>query len=376
MNIYVIQGGIGKHVMFSSLIKKLSEKSDGKISIISAYPDLFKFHPNVVKSASFHEPGFYDEYIKDTDNDIIFHEVYYSNYIKGKTHFIEELAKLNDVKYENDLPDIYVDNFAIEETKRFLENFPKFIVTQFSGGQSPVNFQANQPFFNQGGQLRDYPRDLAQGLIYKIKEKYPDYTILNYVLPNESTNNLDGTIQIEAPFLFYVGLLKYCDSYIGIDSSLQHFAANRYNTKKGIVLWGSTSPKCLGYEKNINLSNCKEHTMRPLCAPAGDVFNKDKSYWRHPDPDCMQINPDLILEKLSECFEYNLNVEVNNDNVVKNENMIDLDNTTMEKLSEIERKVKYLDHQYRTIVDTYVAAHGRCGTYNVSQCGNRLILAE
>jgi hypothetical protein len=376
MNIYVLQGGIGKHVMFSSLINKLSEKSGDKIAIVSAYPDLFKFHPNVEKSVVFHEAGFYDEYIKDTDNDIIFHEVYYSNYIKGKTHFIEELAKLNTVTYEDDIPDIYVDSFAMEEAERFLENFPKFIITQFSGGQSPVNFQANQPFFNNGGQIKDYPRDLAQKLIYNIREKYPDHKILNYVLPNESTNNLDETIQIEAPFLFYVCLLQYCDAYIGIDSSLQHFAANRYNNKKGVVLWGSTSPKCLGYEKNINLSNCKEHTMRPLCSPAGDIFNKDKSYWKPPDPDCMKINPDLIVEKLKECFEYNTNVELSDKHIVQNENMIDLDEKTMERLDKIEKQVKYLDQQYKMVVDAYVAAKGKKGTYNVSTSGNRLILAE
>lgn len=376
MNIYVIQGGIGKHVMFSSLINKMCEVSGDKIAIMSAYPDLFKFHPKVEKSVMFHEVGFYDEYIKDTDNNIIFNEVYYSNYIKGKTHFIEELAKLNNLKYENDIPDIYIDNFAVEETGRFVENFPNFIITQFSGGQSPVGFEGNRPFFNTGGQIKDYPRELAQILIYKIKEKYPDYTILNYVLPNEATNNLDGTVQIEAPFLFYVCLLQYCNAYIGIDSSLQHFAANRYNNKKGVVLWGSTSPKCLGYEKNINLKNCKEHTMRPLCSPAGDIFNKDKSYWKSPEPKCMHINPDLVLEKTEECIKYNKEMEVNKANVVENKNIIDLNEQTIQKLEKIEKNVQYLNHQYKMIIDEYVASCGITGLYNVSSCGNRLIKVE
>ena len=44
MNIYIVQGGIGKHVMFSSLIEKLVEKDGEKIIIVSAYPDLFKYY--------------------------------------------------------------------------------------------------------------------------------------------------------------------------------------------------------------------------------------------------------------------------------------------------------------------------------------------
>ena len=94
MNIYIVQGGIGKHVMFSSIIEKLANGE--KISIVSAYPDLFKYHPQVEKSVSFHEAGFYDKYIKDTENNVIYHEPYYSNYVKGKTHFIEELAKFEN----------------------------------------------------------------------------------------------------------------------------------------------------------------------------------------------------------------------------------------------------------------------------------------
>lgn len=373
MNIYTVQGGIGKHVMFSALIEKLSEKDGDKIIVVSAYPDLFKYHPRVEVSANFHEAGFYDKYIKGTDNNIIAREPYLSNYIKGEMHFIEALAELLEVEYDNDLPDIYIDNFAIEESQRFVENFPDFVVTQFSGGQSPINFDANRPFM-QMGQLKDYPRDLAQDVVNMIKKENPDYTILNYALPNEATYNLENTIHIESPYLFYIGLLQYCKTYIAIDSSLQHFAANRYNKNQGIVMWGSTDPKCLGYQKNVNVTMTNEHTMRPLCNTMGDVFNEDQSSWKHPDLKCMEFDPSLVLDPFDNCIKNNK--ELSNlllTNVVENDNMIDINEKTQEVLKRIEAEVGRLNEKYQSVIETYVAAKDKEGQYRVSSDGKRLV---
>jgi hypothetical protein len=373
MNIYIVQGGIGKHVMFSSLIEKLAEEDEDKIIIVSAYPDLFKYHPMVEVSANFHEPGFYDKYVKGTDNNVIYREPYFSNYVKGETHFIQNLAEILGVEYDNDLPDMYVDNFAVEESQRFVENFPNFIVTQFSGGQSPINFDPNRPFM-QMGQIKDYPRDLAQDVVNTIKKEYPEYKILNYALPNEATYNLENTIHIESPYLFYVSLLNYCKTYISIDSSLQHFAANRYNKNQGIVLWGSTDSKCLGYQKNVNITMTGEHTMRPLCNTIGDVFNEDKSPWKHPDPECMKFDPSLVLDPLENCIKNN--EKLSNEkliNVVKNENMIDINEKTQQVLKRIEAEVGRLNEKYQSVIETYIAAMDKDGQYRVSSDGKRLI---
>ena len=375
MNIYIVQGGIGKHVMFSSLIEKLSEKDGEKIMIVSAYPDLFKYHPKVEVSANFPEAGFYDKYVKGTDNNIIYREPYLSNYAKGETHFIKELAELLEVEYDNDVPDIYVDKYALEESERFVENFPKFIAVQFSGGQSPLGFDKTKPFFNNG-QLKDYPRDRAQDVVNMIAKDYPDYKILNYALPNEQTANLENAISIESPYLFYVALLTRCKAYIGIDSSLQHFAANRYNQNKGIVLWGSTGPQSLGYEKNFNLAITKEHTNRPLCSTIGDVFTADGNHWQHPDPECMNFDPAFVIDKLDECIKHN--EELPNQvvlNVVENDNMLDINEKTQQMLLAIENEVGRLNEKYQNVVDAYVAANNKEGSYRVSSDRKRLIKA-
>lgn len=375
MKIYVVQGGIGKHVMFSSLINKLCELNEEKIIVVSAYPDLFKFHPKVEKSATFDTPGFYDEYIKNTDNMIIHREPYISDYVKGNTHLIEQWAKLLGVEYNNDLPDIYVDDFAVEEAERFIKDFPDFILVQFSGGQSPLMIDRNIPFISQG-QIRDYPRELAQEVVDKLKKVYPKYSIINYALPNEGTYNLEGCEHLESPYLFYVCLLKYCKTYVCIDSSLQHFAAELHNEKKGIVIWGSTDPKCLGYEKNINISNTKKHPMRPLCSSIGDVRKKDGSDWINEDVKCTHVSPNTIIKHVKECVKINDKIKPSLDNIVKNEDIIEVNEKTRNMLFGIEHQLNELNNKYQTIIDTYVASKDKEGKYSITQNGKKLIKME
>jgi hypothetical protein len=374
MNIYIVQGGIGKHVMFSSLIEKLSERDGEKIMILSPYPDLFKFHPQVELSGDFAHPGFYDKYIKGTENNVLFQEPYFSNYAKGESHLIQCWAELYGLKYEYDLPDIYVDDFATEECERFVEQFPEFIVVQFSGGQSPINADLNRPFQNIG-QIKDYPREMAQEVVNKIKEKYENMTIVNYAMPNEATYNLENTVHLETPYLFYVALLQHCKSFISIDSSLQHFAANRYNQKNGVVLWGSTGPIALGYGKNINLTNktTEEHTHRPLTSTLGDLYNEDGSPWKHEDIDCIKVDPDEIVKSLELSIDYNEGIELDESNVVVNSSIIDINEKTRNMLAGLEAQMNEINTKYQTVIDAYIASQDKEGKYNLSRDGKKLI---
>lgn len=374
MNIYIVQGGIGKHVMFSSLIEKLAEKDGEEIIILSAYPDLFKFHPKVKLSGNFGHAGFYDKYIKNTKNNIIYNEPYFSNYAKGETHLIQNWIEMCGLLYEYDTPDIYIDDYAAEECGRFIKDFPEFIIVQFSGGQSPINADLNRPFINIG-QIKDYPREMAQNVINQIKKKYENMAVINYSMPNEATYNLDGCIHLETPYLFYIALLCQCKSFISIDSSLQHFASNRYNQKNGVVLWGSTGPVCLGYKKNINLTNKKtdDHTMRPLCSTIGDIFNEDGSPWKHEDETCMNIDPKIILDSLDESINHNEKVERDLSNIIKDPSIIEINDKTINMLATLENQIQTMNTQYKTVIDTYVASQNKEGNYNITSDGRRLV---
>lgn len=319
MNIYLVEGGIGKHVMFSSLIPKLAK--DEKIIVVSGYSDIFEYHPLVEVSVPYDLPGFYDKYIKDTKNSINHSEPYYSDYIKGNQHMIESWCNLYDLEYDKQtFPEIYIHEDFEKEAKKFSKETGKFIIVQFSGSQSPLNFDQT-PYHtnNRFGQIKDYPRVLAQKLVNNIKIRWPHIKILNFALPNEEHFRLENCITIEAPYFFYNSLLQYCESFIAIDSSLQHFSGNKFLEKMGVVLWGATGPSQLGYSKNNNITNSKDetHPMRPLTRPVGDIFNEDGSFWENNDIQCLDLDPEVIIRQLELTLKFNKDIKPSTKNIIK-----------------------------------------------------------
>lgn len=290
MKIYNITGGIGRQIAFTAVISKIPEK----IYVLSPYPDIFQFNPNVDRVLSPGMPYLWNDYI--TKYDIVTPEPYLDNdFIHKKIHLIEAFCRECKVEYEeNMLPEITLLKSLDDDAEKFLKDHKKFIIVQFTGGQPP--FGEMKEKFNQKGQHRNYPEHLAQKLVNLIHDKYSDLAILNMSLPNEY--KLDHTIQIAAPYLFYVALLKRCITFVGIDSSLNHMSACA--EKKGIVMWFGTSPVHFGYKQNINLSgNCKFndiHCSRPYVRDFGDMLNGQP--WECHDPVCQLIEPEKVMEEL------------------------------------------------------------------------------
>jgi ADP-heptose:LPS heptosyltransferase len=59
-------------------------------------------------------------------------------------------------------------------------------------------------------------------------------------------------------------LVKECDTWISVDSFLQHLCAY-YKLKRGIVIYSKSDPKIFGYTRNINMLKdikyLREHQM-------------------------------------------------------------------------------------------------------------------
>ena len=383
MDLYIVTGGVGRHAIFSSMIEKLVAKSgDEKIMIMSAYHELFKFHPLVEKSVSFEEPGFYDEVIRKENLNIKHSDPYYSNYAHGKTHLADEWANqlgISDFDSKVDLPDIYVDDLTLKEAKSFASKHPNFIITQFGGGQASVGpaFDPTRQHVNIG-QIRDYPRDKAQKIVDLIKEENEDITILNYALPNEQTANLDKTISIKAPYLFYVALAQLSRGYICIDSSLLHLTANRYNLTKGVAIWGSTGPLQLGYEKNIDLTNAEEHTIRPLICRMGDLLNVDGSPWQQKQ-DLTHVDPEKVVSTFLPLIDENnvstYNVEFTNvvEDKERIENEIQLDTQASQMITSLNAQAEGLKMQAIRIMEDAIKESGKTGRFGLSKTGDKLV---
>lgn len=281
MNTYIVEGGVGKHVAFTSLIPKLFEKDGEPIQVYTPYVDAFANNP-LVKMAF--DQGTLDLGIPDilASKDIIFTEPYKSNFIKGDMHLIESYADLLGIEYDPGYrPKIYTDMYA-EDAKPYLEKLgvkDKYIMVQFTGGQAPIgNNGQNQYVSNNDG--KNYPIYFAQYIVSQLKQKFPDCTILDCTLPNEPS--FVDAVKCDTHWTGLHELLKNAEGFIAIDSSLQHMAASA--GAQGVVVWGNTRWTQYGYMHNKNVTFHQKDRYN-------SYFKTDTN-----DPRNIMVDPDHILD--------------------------------------------------------------------------------
>ncbi len=279
---YMLEGGLGKHVMFTAMIETLAKKSKtGKINICSPYGDVFQNNKFVQFNFGIEDQMSME--FKKYSSEIIFREPYKSNFIIDNEHLLYYWAKELGIEYNKDwLPtNIDVQDKNILSKVDSLKNeLGDFILVQFTGGQPAVGFDPEADY--QQGPMhfqRNYPIQFAEILVNKIKTKYPDLNIIDFSLPNEH-QGLTNAGRIDLPYIGYAELLKHSKAAIGIDSSLIHMAAA--NDKKSIGLYGGIPAWKFGWHSNINLTNFTE---------SYDKFNP-------LDPYYISIDSNRILEEL------------------------------------------------------------------------------
>ena len=249
LNTYVVEGGIGKCTAFTALVPKLSEKAGQKIQVYTPYIDCFAFNPDIEmayeQSLPLHDPR-----IMASDN-IFYCEPYKSNFALGKQHLIESFCELMGVDYDPTMtPKLYTTHLKVRATEWLEKNgiTGKYIIVQFSGGQTPVGWNPDNQYasHNPG---RNYPAYLAQQVISLLKAQYPNVAIIDATLANEPA--FAGAIKCSEHWAVIHEMLKRAEGFISIDSCLQHFSASV--KKAGVVIWGSTRWTQFGYSHNTNL---------------------------------------------------------------------------------------------------------------------------
>jgi len=261
-NLYFVNGGLGRQIAFTSIIEGLFEKTKNKICISSGYPSVFQNHPKIAKQILYHNfflsenaQYYYKKYSK-----IFSADPYCTDFLKGDKHLIDSFAELYGVKNYKKEPDLYIDENLEKQLKKDVLQLNKFIIVQFYGAD-----------FNSG---RDYT--YGQEVVNFLRKKYPFLNILNMRNPDQP--KILGCINMpNETYESFMVYAKYCLTFLSIDSSLMHMCSNRHFNKKGLCLWGSTSSKMFGYEKNVNL------------------------YSNYPDS--CEIEPKLILEKMEEILD-------------------------------------------------------------------------
>ena len=240
-NLYFVYGGLGKQIAFTAIINGLYKQEKNKICIGSSLYPVFKYHPKVVRQFLYD-----NSFLTDTSHyhykkykNIICGEPYNSNFLKGDTHLIDSFAELYGVEEYIREPDLYINESLEKKLRSEIIKLNKFIMVQFQGGES--NIKEINRGYNYGQEVVDI-----------LKNKYPFMNILNYRLEHQP--KIVGCLEMpQENYESFMVYAKYCSAFISIDSSLMHMCSNRHFNKKGVCLWGISSPKMFGYEKNINI---------------------------------------------------------------------------------------------------------------------------
>lgn len=243
MDLHIVHGGIGKQIMFTSILNKLTEK----ICISTYWNKVFINHPMV---ESIYPDYGWDNYnmsklYREFEN-IIHVEPYFGNFLKAEKHLIESLHE----KYNLPCDDLYhTVTFSEEELhyyKKFVEELGDYILVQFTGSDKDNNKSLN----DLGS--RNLDLKVAQEVI----------NILSKDLGKRVIEVNNGNQQFENTFIprkipqyrEYLVMTKYCQSFISIDSCLNHMSAFKDNPKKGVCLWRDTEyGKLFEYPHNTNL---------------------------------------------------------------------------------------------------------------------------
>ena len=294
-----VEGGLGKNVMFTSILGEFKEKKGyDEIYIVSPYNDVFKCCPAVTDAFAPMPGTLYQELVLDDDCDIYWKDPYNNQrFIKKQCHLFDAWAEelgftLDDdpMSYEPDINTIANVFPALKEVadRHIQEWHNNFCIVQFNGGQSPL-----APMQDQSG--HQIPYDMQQEPIKRnyfkgaeivrlLKEKYGQgCTIVHFALPNEPT--IPGTVKVQMPYLTYRLLAHEAKAIVCTDSSLQHLSTGLSDNIT--VIWGETRPEHFGYKRNNNV--CAQHVFnsQPYFRPLG----ASPSIVRMPEPE-------VVMEKI------------------------------------------------------------------------------
>ena len=240
--VWHIQGGLGKNIAGTALIRDLKEfYSDRKLIMVVSYPEVFLNNPNIDRVYQIGQaPYFYQDYIENKDVIVFKHEPYdQTGHITKKKHLIENWCDLLGIKFTNQQPEIHV-NYIQKMTTGLWKRDKPVMVLQTNGG--PANQQYSYSW------TRDMPIEVAEELVNRYKSEYHIIQITRADgYPLDGVERVDRILSNMELF----ALLIESKKRILIDSCLQHAAAAF--KLPSTVLWIGTSPIVFGYDLHKNI---------------------------------------------------------------------------------------------------------------------------
>ncbi len=242
--IFIINGGIGKNIAATAVVKGIHKKyPNKKIVIVTGWTEVWQNNPLVHRfyRAGGMLPYFYSDYIKDHPNTIPFAEEPYAkaDYILKKKHLINIWFEMLDIPYEGETPELYFNQREVQFVEnQFVKGANNIMIIQTNGG-AENNMQ-------KISWMRDMPLDLAQAMVDNFLGEY-----LIYHIRRPDQPELQNVTAVNLPIRQLFILIAFSKKRLLIDSFSQHAAAAL--KLPSTVIWVRNAPEVLGYDMHDNI---------------------------------------------------------------------------------------------------------------------------
>jgi hypothetical protein len=262
-SLYVLNGGIGKNICFTSCLKELQN-----VNIMSSWPKIFSHHPNVNFCYNLNLTPLLDksEFLNKFKK-VHFVEAYDKYFFMNKIHLVNNFRRItNQSILENAYNEIYFSHDEEVRLKPILSKLENFVLVQFVGSDEhevETDFEGS----------RSIRRDLAQSIIDVLNFDLK----LNVVNVFSLKNTFKNICEIDQSLCYrnYAHMIKYAKGFIAIDSCLNHMSANKFCNTRGVVLWNDQNANYrFNYSKNCNIITNTPNVMRFDINEVVDNFTK------------------------------------------------------------------------------------------------------
>ena len=283
--VFHVEGGLGKNVASTAVIKNIAEKhKDRKLIVMASFPEIFLNNPYVHRVFRMGmTPYFWEDYISGKDTIVLKREPYFeTNHIMQKTPLHETWHKMYDLPYnkEKDLPELFNNMIQTEMSATWKRQRP-ILLLHTNGGP----LMDGAPIY---AWTRDMPRYVAETIIQNYAQQYH----IIQVVKHESQAIQSPMVEVVHRAMSNMelfSLVRASAKRVLIDSCLQHAAA-AYKLPS-TVLWIGTHPEMFGYSMHTNVKAKK---------PTGNVKNIDGSYFDYQLDgqfhECPYNTPDEIFD--------------------------------------------------------------------------------
>ena len=236
-----IEGGIGKNVVATAVVRAISNKyKDRKIIILTAHPDIWLCNPRIYKVLQFGQtPYFYQDYIEGKDTVLLFQDPYrQEDYIYNRKHLSEIWCDMYKIKHDGEKPELYFTNLEFDFLTTLINKTRPIFLINASGG---ANTQQHKYSW-----ARDIPPVIAQQVIDEMSKTH---RVIQIRREDQIGFNNAESLSLNPRQLALAIMLS--DKRLLIDSYIQHAAAAF--GLSSTVLWIANSPNVLGYELHKNI---------------------------------------------------------------------------------------------------------------------------